>query len=88
MYALGVTSVWLAVVLAENWIEVPSWAWRAIAGVLGVGWICLYDPSHWWLGVGIGGAAVVLAMATDLLMVLTDWVRVQVLNRTGPRRPL
>jgi hypothetical protein len=88
MLILGVFAVWLVVLLAETWIEMPGWAWRATAGVLGVAWICAYDWKHWWYGVGIGGAAVALALVTDLLLVLTDWARVQVLHRTRPGRPL
>jgi len=85
---LGIFAVWLAILLAESWLEMPGWAWRATAAVLGVAWICLYDWHHWWQGVGIGGGAVALGLVMDLLLVLTDFVRVQVLNRTGPRRPL
>lgn len=88
MWILGVFAIWLVVVITESWIETPPWAWRITIGLLGIGWQCLIDASHWWLGVGIGGAAVALSLVTDLLLVLTDWVRVQVLNRTGPRRPL
>jgi hypothetical protein len=77
---LGTFTVWAVLLVAEEWIVAPRWAWRASAGLLGVGWICLYAPSHWWHGLGVGGAAVALALVTDLVLVLADWVRTQVLK--------
>jgi hypothetical protein len=80
--ALGVFGVWLVWTMAELWLEVPLWAWRAALIVLGIGVQLLIDPSDWWLGVGIGGLALFVGLVADLILVLTDWVRLLVLRRT------
>ena len=79
----GILALWLAVTVAESWIEVPKWTWYLSMAVLGIGWELLVDnASQWWLGIGLAGGAAVLALVTDLLIVVTDWVRMQVLRRT------
>ena len=79
----GILSLWLVVTVAETWIEVPRWVWYLSMAVLGIGWELLADDaSRWWLGLGIAGGAAALALVTDLVLVLTDWVRMQVLRRT------
>ena len=81
MELLGVFAVWLVLIIAEPWITAPPWAWRITAGVLGVICQLLIQPSHWWLGIGIGGAAIALALVADLVLVLSDWIKIQVLRR-------
>ena len=79
----GILALWLTVTVAESWIEVPKWTWYLSMAVLGIGWELLVDnASQWWLGIGLAGGAAVLALVTDLLIVVTDWVRMQVLRRT------
>jgi hypothetical protein len=43
--------------------------------VLGVGGQALISPDKLWLGLGIGGLAMVLSRLADLLLVTADWVR-------------
>ena len=79
----GILALWLAVTVAESWIEVPKWTWYLSMAVLGIGWELLVDnASQWWLGIGLAGGAAALALVTDLILVVTDWVRMQVLRRT------
>lgn len=83
MQLFGIFSLWLVVMLAQTWVVMPRWAWYLATAVAGIGWELLADhASQWWLGVGIAGAATALSLVTDLLLVLTDWVKLQVLRRT------
>ena len=82
MYVLGVLSIWLAWSCLERVIEGPKWAWLITAALLGIGWQLLIDWSRWWFGIGLGGGAGVLVLITDLLLVVTDLARVQVLRRS------
>lgn len=82
MYALGVLAIWLAWSLTEHFLEGPKWAWLLVAAAAGCGWQLLIDWDRWWLGIGIGGGAGVLVLVTDLLLVVTDLARVQVLRRS------
>ena len=79
----GIFALWLVVIALEPWIEAPKWAWYLSMAVLGIAWELLADDaSRWWLGIGIAGAATVLSLVTDLVLVVTDWVRMPVLRRT------
>jgi hypothetical protein len=78
---LGVFAVWLVWMLAILFITAPQWMWYLTAVVLGCGWELLVDPSTWWLGLGVGGAAAFLVLLTDLFMVLTDSAKVTVLRQ-------
>lgn len=79
-HVLGVFAVWLVWQVAEVWLESPRWSWYLIAAGLGIGWELLIDPSQWWLGVGIGGAAAVLTLVADLILVAGDAAKVTVLR--------
>jgi hypothetical protein len=85
MSALGILAVWLTWTLLEQIIEGPKWAWMLVAVALGSGWQLLVDWDRWYLGIGIGGGAALLILVTDLLLVLTDFVRVTVLRRSSTR---
>jgi hypothetical protein len=80
--ALGVLGVWALVAVAEEWLVLPRWAWDGLMIGLGIGVQLLIEPSDWWWGVGIGGAAMLLQRLTDLLLVFTDWSKLHVLRRT------
>lgn len=82
MTVLAVFSVWLLWVIGENFLTAPTWAWRGLAGLLGIISMLIIDIDHWWWGLGIGGGAAVLVLVTDLLVVLCDWVRMLILRRT------
>ena len=78
----GVFAVWLAWQVAEPWVAAPKWAWYLSAAVVGIGWQLLADTwTRWYLGIGIGGAAAVLVLVADLLLVATDSAKVNVLRR-------
>jgi len=79
---LGVFAVWLAWRLADTFIAAPAWAWYLTAMVLGCGWELLVDPSTWWLGIGVAGAAAFLIFLTDLIVVVTDSAKVTVLRQS------
>ena len=69
---LGVFAVWLVWQVAENWLVMPKWAWYLSIAGLGIGWQLLAEWSQWYLGIGIGGAAAVLALVADLVLVSGD----------------
>ena len=81
-HALGVLAVWIVWTSLEQAIEMPRIAWYGLAVVLGCGWELLVEPREWWLGIGIGGAAAVLFLLTDLILVATDAAKVSVLRKT------
>jgi hypothetical protein len=75
--------LWLALTVAQSYLVLPKWVWYLATVVLGIGWELLANhASQWWLGIGIAGAATALSLVTDLVLVLTDWVRMQILRRT------
>jgi hypothetical protein len=81
-HLLGVLAVWLVWTSLDMWLEAPRIAWYALAVVLGCGWELLVEPRHWWLGIGVGGGAVLLFLLTDLILVATDAAKVSVLRKT------
>lgn len=77
LVALAVWSLWS--ILAEYFIASKLF-WLVLPLALGVGGQCLIDYSRWWLGIGIGGLALLIMKVSDFLLVATDWVRVLVLR--------
>ena len=71
MTFLAVLAVWAIVMTAEEWLVLPRWVWNGLTIGLGVGAQLLIDRSDVWIGIGIGGAAILLARLADLLLVLT-----------------
>jgi hypothetical protein len=78
LVALAVWGLWT--ILSEI-IEASPWFWRVFPIVLGVGGQCLIDYSRWWLGLGLGGAAMLLMRISDLLLVTADLCKVHVLRQ-------
>ena len=86
---LGVLAVWGAWMLAEQFLEAPRWMWYALAFIAGIGWQLALDASDWWMGVGIGGAAIFVGLVADCLLLVGDAAKVHVLRNTrgsDPRR--
>jgi hypothetical protein len=81
-HVLGVLAVWIVWISLEQAVEMPRLAWYALAAALGIGWELLVEPKYWWLGIGVGGAAALLFLLTDLILVATDAAKVSVLRRT------
>ena len=79
-HVLIVFGVWALWLLASLFFQASEWVWVVGALAAGVGGQCLLDYHRWWLGVGIGGAAIFLMRLADLLLVVTDWVRFAVLR--------
>jgi hypothetical protein len=77
---LGIAAVWLIWTTAEIFLTAPRWAWYLSAVVLGIGWELLEEPSSWWYGVGLGAGAALLMLLTDLVLVLTDWAKLNALR--------
>jgi hypothetical protein len=84
-HLLGIFSVWVVLALAYHWLTAPEWSWHLFAIALGCGWELLVEPSTWWLGIGVGGGAVVLRILTDLFTVLTDNAKLAVLRHSRGR---
>ena len=82
VHILGVLAVWLVWFALEHIIEAPRIAWYGLVIVLGIGWELLVDRSQWWWGFGVGGAATLLFLVTDLILVATDAAKVNVLRKT------
>jgi hypothetical protein len=80
-----VFGVWALWSLLALFLEASPWVWIAVPLVLGVAGQVLIDHDKWWLGLGLGGAAIFLMRLADLLLVTTDWIRVLVL-RAGRTR--
>ena len=78
-HLLAIFGLWLAWTLADVWLTAPRWAWYLALTGLG----CLIEwriGDHWWLGVGLAGATVVLMLVTEFLTVATDRAKVTVLR--------
>ena len=84
-HVLAVFAVWLLWNLLVMLLTTPDWFPWVIAIALGIGFELLIDPSYWWLGVGIAGAAGVLVLIGDLLLITTDAIRKGLLLRVGRR---
>jgi len=83
---LAVPAIWLVWETADTFVTAPRWAWLVAAGGLGIAAQVALDPRNWWLGLGIGGAAAVLELLTDLTIVANDLARVRVLRTAPPVR--
>jgi hypothetical protein len=78
----GLWLLWNVLILL---FSTPEWFPQLLMMVFGIGGACLVDPTTWWYGVGLAGAANLLMLIGDLLLVTTDAVRTGVLRR-NPRR--
>lgn len=78
----AVWAIWSAI---AAYLDASEWVWRLLPLALGVGGQCLLDAHRWWLGLGLGGAAVLLMRIGDLLLVTADWVKVAVLRSQKTR---
>lgn len=77
---LGAFALWVVWEVAARFLEADLWIWRVILVAAGVGWaVLLHD--HWWLGIGVGGVAAFLGLLADLILLATDFLRVQVLKK-------
>lgn len=84
-HVLAIFAVWLLWNLLILLLSTPEWFPPLVGIALGIGFECLIDPSFWWLGVGIAGAAGFVVLVGDLLLVTTDAVRSGLLSRVGRR---
>ena len=82
---LAVFAVWILWTILGMVITTPEWFPYALGIVLGIGFQLLIEPSDWYLGIGIGGAAGFLVLVSDVLLVTADAVRSGVLVRLGRR---
>jgi hypothetical protein len=82
--ALGIFALWLAWQVADVFVEFSQpWVWWVILAVAGVGYQCAFlNLSFWWMGLGVGGAAVFLGLLTDLMLVASDAAKVHVLRNS------
>lgn len=88
--ALGIFAVWIAWQALDYFLEFSQpWVWWLIVVGLGVGYQCAFMTyQDWWMGLGIGGAAVFLGLVADLMLLAGDACKVHVLRNarstTGP----
>lgn len=83
-YLLAVLAIWLIWQIADHWLAFPKWVWYCVAAALGVGAKLLLDGwDQWYLGIGLGGAVVLLFALSDLILVTTDLAKVAVLRPRG-----
>ena len=81
--ALGIFAIWLAWQIAQHFLTADAWLWWVILGAAGVAYVCVFEnPSYWWLGLGIGGAAAFLGAVADLMLLAGDAARVHVLRNS------
>lgn len=65
--------VYAVLTLATFFMDIDGWVWRTLAILLGIGSAILAEGlDHWYLGVGIGGLAVMTLRVEDLLMIKAD----------------
>jgi hypothetical protein len=78
--SLAVLAVWGLWMFLATVIEAGERVWNAFALVAGLGAQALLDLEHIFLGLGIGGGAILLMRVADVLLVTADWIRVTVLR--------
>jgi hypothetical protein len=79
----GVWALWSLIAL---FMEASPWVWIVVPLVLGVIGQTLLDYDQWWLGLGLGGAAIFVMRLADVLLVTADWIRVLVLRAQRTRQ--
>ena len=79
-YVLVVLAVWGIWSVASSLLDGPEWSWKLLPFALGLGGQALIDHDHWWYGLGLGGAAMILMLITDLLLVTADAIRFSALR--------
>jgi hypothetical protein len=81
--ALGVFAIWVVWQIADVFLTADRWIWWSLCLIAGVAWMCAFvNPSWWWQGLGVGGAAVFLGVVADCLLLLGDFCRVSVLRNS------
>lgn len=80
-YVVVVLAVWGVWDAAEALLDGPEWAWKLLPFVLGLAGQALINPSYLWYGIGLGAAAMVLMLVTNLLLVTADWIRFAALRQ-------
>lgn len=79
-YLLVVFAVWFLWNVLLSLVSSQEWMQYLFIIALSIGGALLIEPSTWWYGVGLAGVASLLMLASDLLLVATDWIRTQVLR--------
>ena len=74
-YAVVIAAVWGIWNVAQSLLDGPEWFWKLLPFALGVGGQALIDYDHWWYGLGLGAAAMLVMLIADLLLVTADWIR-------------
>jgi hypothetical protein len=75
-------AVWFAWNVFLSLVVAPDdWQQYIGATVLSCAGAALIEPEHWWYGFGLVGVASLLMLIGDLLLVATDWLRTQVLQK-------
>ena len=85
-YLFVVLGVWVIWNVLSQFFEAPEGFWALLPIALGIGGQCILDYREWYLGIGIGGLAVLTMRISDLLLVAADWFRVAVLRHQRTTR--
>jgi hypothetical protein len=81
--ALGVPAIWIVWQIAKYFLTAEEWIWWTLCMVAGVAWVVAFiNPSWWWQGLGVGGAAVFLGLVADFLLLVGDAAKVHVLRNS------
>ena len=78
LYGIGIAAL---LTLATYFIDIDGWVWRATAIVLGV--VAVGFGESWetcWMGIGVGGIAVLALRLDDLMMLKGDEAKRNVLS--------
>ena len=81
VYLLVPFFVWFAWNVALGLVIVPDWAQYLGATVLACVGAAVIETGNWWWGFGLVGIASAFMLIGDLLLVATDWLRTQVLQK-------
>jgi hypothetical protein len=83
-YLLGALAVYWIWTLIETYLTAPQWGWYLIVTAQSLLLQTIFiDAEEWQWGLAIAGLANLFHLVSDLLLVTSDRVRVEVLRRTG-----
>ena len=82
VYLLVPFFVWFAWNVFLGFFVVPEWQQYVGVVVLSCVGAAVIEPGHWWYGLGLAGVASLLMLVGDLILVATDWLRKQVLQKS------
>lgn len=87
-YIVLAAGVFAVLTLLSYFLDIHGWVWRAAALLLGVAGVALAeDWTVMYLGLGVGGLAVLFLRLEDLMMTKADEAKNNVLRARRPPPP-